>query len=71
MSVMHEAIENGVGNGWIADDLMPMLDRKLACHHGRVGCPWRRLRILEPANGTLAGGLPGFVERPCVLDPVA
>ena len=22
--------------GWIADDLMPMLDRKLACHHGRA-----------------------------------
>ena len=35
MSVVHQAIENGVGKGRIADDLVPMFDWKLAGHHGR------------------------------------
>lgn len=33
---VHEAIEDRVGNGWVADKLVPMLDWELACHHGRV-----------------------------------
>ena len=30
VSIMHEAIENGICDGRIADDLVPVLDRKLA-----------------------------------------
>ena len=33
---MNEAIEDGVGVGRIADDLVPLLDRKLACDDGRA-----------------------------------
>ena len=36
VSVVHQAIENGVGERRIADDLVPMFDRKLACDHGRA-----------------------------------
>ena len=35
MCVVDEAIEDGVGEGRVADDLVPMFDRKLAGHHGR------------------------------------
>lgn len=33
---MHEAIEDSVGNGWVADEFVPMLDRELACHDRRA-----------------------------------
>jgi hypothetical protein len=36
VSVVHQAIENGIGESRIADDLVPMLDRKLTCYHGRA-----------------------------------
>ena len=36
VSVMHQPIEDGIGEGRIADDLVPMFDRKLAGHHGRA-----------------------------------
>jgi hypothetical protein len=35
VSVVHQSIENGVGESRITDDLVPMFDRKLAGHHGR------------------------------------
>jgi hypothetical protein len=35
VSVVHQSIENGVGESRITDDLVPMVDRKLAGHHGR------------------------------------
>ena len=35
VGVMHEPIEDGVRNGWIADDVVPMLDGELACHDRR------------------------------------
>jgi len=35
MSVVDEAVENGVGERWAADDLMPLLDRNLAGDEGR------------------------------------
>ena len=34
VSVMHQSIEKGIGEGRITDDLVPMFDRKLAGHHG-------------------------------------
>ena len=36
VSVVYQAIENGIGEGRITDDLVPMFDRKLAGHHGRA-----------------------------------
>ena len=33
---MHEAIEDGVRDGRIADDLVPMVDRNLAGDDGRA-----------------------------------
>ena len=37
MSVVYQPIENGIGEGRITDDLVPMFDLKLAGHHGRGG----------------------------------
>jgi hypothetical protein len=34
MGVVHQSIEDGIGNGRIADDVVPVLDWKLACHDG-------------------------------------
>jgi hypothetical protein len=36
VSVVYESIEDSVGNGRIADDIVPMLDRELAGHDGRA-----------------------------------
>ena len=36
MSVVHQSIENGIGECRITDDLVPMFDRKLASNHGRA-----------------------------------
>ena len=35
VSVVHQPIENGIGESWITDDLVPMFDRELAGDHGR------------------------------------
>jgi hypothetical protein len=35
VSVVYKAVEYGVGQGWVADDLMPMLHGVLAGHEGR------------------------------------
>ena len=34
VGVVHQAIEDGVGDGGIADDLVPVFDRQLAGHDG-------------------------------------
>ena len=34
--VVHEAIEDGVGDGRIGDRVMPVIDRQLACHDRRA-----------------------------------
>ena len=34
MGVMNEAVEDSVGIGWITDDIVPAVDRKLACDDG-------------------------------------
>src|SRR4249920_3273763 len=36
MGVVHEPIENGVGDGRICDCLVPVIDRQLAGHNGRA-----------------------------------
>ena len=30
MGAVHEAVEDGIGQGWVADEVMPFLDGKLA-----------------------------------------
>ena len=35
LGVGHDAIENGVGEGRLADDVVPAADRQLACEQGR------------------------------------
>ena len=32
--VVDETVENGVGDGGVGDDLMPVIDRNLACDDG-------------------------------------
>src|SRR3954463_11500064 len=70
VSVVHQAIENGIGKGRIADDLVPMFDRKLAGHHGRaaavpilhdfqevaalLGGHWSKSPIIEMRSSTRA-----------------
>ena len=34
VGIVHQAIEDSVSDGGIADDLVPVLDRELACHDG-------------------------------------
>ena len=34
MGVVNEAVEDGVGQGWVADSLMPVFDGQLACDDG-------------------------------------
>ena len=34
--VVHEPVEDGVGDGWVGDGLMPLLDRELAGHDRRA-----------------------------------
>ena len=36
MGVVDEAVEDGVGIGWVADDLVPFIDRDLAGQNGRA-----------------------------------
>ena len=36
MRIVDEAIEDGVGIGWVADDLVPFIDRDLAGQNGRT-----------------------------------
>ncbi|MEY9634102.1 hypothetical protein ABIF66_002331 [Bradyrhizobium japonicum] len=36
VGVAQEATKDGVGNGWIADDLVLMLDRATVSRHGRA-----------------------------------
>jgi hypothetical protein len=36
MGVVDEAVQDGVGDGWVGNRLVPMIDRQLACHDGRA-----------------------------------
>src|SRR5260221_2460526 len=36
MSVVDEAVEDGIGVGWVTDDLVPLVDRHLAGEDGRA-----------------------------------
>ena len=54
MSVVHQAIEDGIGEGRIADDLVPVLDRKLAGDHGRAA-PVPILHDLQEVAPLLGG----------------
>jgi hypothetical protein len=36
MGVVDKAAQHGIGDGWVADHLMPVIDRQLACDDGRA-----------------------------------
>jgi hypothetical protein len=38
MGVVNETVEDGIGEGWVSDGLVPMFDGQLACDDGR-GAP--------------------------------
>ena len=54
MGVVDEAVEDGVGEGRIADDLVPVLDRHLAGDDGG-GAPVAVVDDLEQVAALLAG----------------
>ena len=60
---MDDAVEDGVGDGWIGDDLMPVLDRHLAGDDGRAALI-AVVDDLEQVAALLAGerGEPPVVE---------
>ena len=37
MGVVHDAVQDGVGQGWVADDVVPAVDRRLAGDDQRPG----------------------------------
>lgn len=56
--VMDQAIQNGVGEGWIADDLMPLIEGQLACDQGG-GIAVAILEYLQQVVPLLGGECPG------------
>ena len=34
MGVMHQAVKDGISEGWVADDIVPFFYRKLTCDDG-------------------------------------
>jgi hypothetical protein len=34
VGVVNKPVENGIGDGGVADNLVPVFDGQLACHHG-------------------------------------
>ena len=74
MSVVDETVQDGVGIGWIADDLVPTVDRKLGCDH----CGAASIALFEdfqeivPCGGVRAAQAPnhrgskGRLGRGCV-----
>ena len=64
MGVVDEAVENGVGIGWVADDLVPFVDRDLAGQDGRAAAIAFFEDLVEIAAGT---GVERF-EAPIVED---
>jgi hypothetical protein len=64
MGVVDEAVENGVGIGWVADDLMPFVDRDLAGQDGRAAA----ITLFEDLVEITAGaGIERF-EAPIIED---
>ena len=64
MRVVNEPIENRVGIGWIADDLVPFVDRDLAGQDGRAATVAFFEDFVEIASGTAIER----VETPIVED---
>jgi hypothetical protein len=64
VSVVDELVEDGVGDGWIGDGLMPLLDRQLAGDDGRAAA----VAIIDDLEevASLIGGQTG--EPPIVED---
>ena len=48
VSVVYEAVEDGIGQGGIADDVVPFFDGKLTGDQGR-SCGWRI--VVQAATG--------------------
>src|SRR6266508_3729952 len=64
VGVVHEAVENGIGDGWVADDLVPVVDGKLAGDDGR-GASVAIVHDLEQVAAPLGGH---WSEPPVVED---
>ena len=64
MGVVDEAIEDGVGIGRIADDLVPPLDRDLAGDDGRFGS----VAVFEDLQQIMAPGIVERLETPVIED---
>ena len=65
MGVVHEPIEDGVRNGWIADDVVPMLDGELACHdrRGAAVAIFHDLQQIAPMLGSHWGQPPVIEDQ--------
>ena len=61
---MNEAVEDGVGIGWIADDFVPTVDGKLRGDHGRVA----PIAIFEDFQEIVPGGSIEGLQPPVVED---
>ena len=64
MGIVDEAIEDGVGVSWVADQCVPLVDRQLACDEGRTAA----VAILEDFQEIVAGAGIERSEAPVVED---
>ena len=64
MGVVDEAIEDGIGVGWVTDDLVPFVDRHLAGEDGRASA----VAFFEDLVEIAAGAGVERVEAPIVED---
>ena len=64
MTAVHDAVENGVGQGWIVEVGVPMLDRQLTGDQGGFAGS----AIVEQFEQVIAFGLADRRESPIVED---
>ena len=63
--VVHDAIENGIGESWLADDVVPAADRQLAGEQGRGAA----VAILDDLERRCPGtGVEGAMDRIALED---
>ena len=59
---MYEPLEDGIGEGVIADDGIPLVDRQLADHHGGGGV----VAVIRDVHEVVAlCGVEGVLAVPC------
>ena len=62
--VVNEAVEDGVGIGWVADDLVPFVDRDLAGQDGRAAA----ISFFEDLVEIATGATVEWFEAPFIED---